>query len=208
MTVAVPLTVNPPTFSEVIERLGHGEARKLSIGDIVYAFGDRAFGAVMLLVAIINMLPWPPGGTTLTGAPLVLLSLELAVGREHLWLPKWTMAVSVDRAAYRKLSGRFLPVIRSIERLSRPRLYPLTSALSQAVIGLTCLLLSVVLVLPIPLGNIAPAFAIAFFSLGIMQRDGLAVILGWLFTALSVALLALVWTTVWLAAQAILGRLF
>ena len=208
MTLAVPYTVNPPTFSEVIERLGHGEARKLSIGDIVYAFGDRAFGAVMLLLAIFNMLPWPPGGTTLTGAPLVLLSLELAIGRESLWLPKWTMAVAVDRAAYRRLSGRFLPAIRFIERLSRPRLYPLTSTLGQALIGMTCLLLSVVLVLPIPLGNIAPAFAIAFFSLGVMQRDGVAVILGWLFTALSVALLALVWTTIWLAVQAILAGLF
>lgn len=189
------------TFSEVLESLTEGGPPKLYVGEMVHAFGERAFGAVMLVVALINLLPWPPGGTTLMGAPLLLLSLELAWGRDELWLPQWALKGSVSREGYRRGLRRFMPTIRFAERWTRPRLCFLTSPLGQGLIGLACLFLSVVLVLPIPLGNIAPAAAIALFSLGVMQRDGIAVILGWLAAAVSAGLLALVWTTVWAVAR-------
>lgn len=205
MALIDPGSGRPLTFSEVLEHLGQVGGRKLYVGEMVYAFGDRAFGAAMLMIALINLLPWPPGGTTVVGAPLLLLALELAWGREQLWLPRWAMKGSVDRKAYRRLSGRILPAIRFIERLSRPRLYFLTNPFAQALIGLACLLLSMVLVLPIPLGNIAPAMAIAFFSLGIMQRDGIAVILGWIGALASAGLLVLVWATVWRTVELILA---
>ena len=147
----------------------------------------------MLLFAIVNMLPWPPGGTTITGAPLLFLSLELALGRETLWLPGWAERASISRKTFRDLSGRFIKPIRFSEHLARPRLTFLTGPFGQGLIGLACLFLSVVLVLPIFGGNLIPAVAIGFFSLGIMQRDGLAVLLGWLTTAISIAVLFLAW---------------
>lgn len=183
-------------FSAVLERLGARGSEKLYLGEVVEAFGNRAFGAVMLLFAIVNMLPWPPGGTTLTGAPLLFLSMELAWGRRTLWLPGWIERASINRSTFRNLSGRLLPTIRRGERLSRPRLCFLTSRFGQGLIGLACLLLSAVLVLPVFGGNLVPAIAIGFFSLGVMQRDGLAVLLGWLTTALSVAILFFAWKLV------------
>lgn len=186
-------TGRPNSFSRVLEGLGNREGEKLHLGEIVDAFGDRAFGAVMLFFAIVNMLPWPPGGTTLTGAPLLFLSLELAWGRERVWVPGWVERASVNRSTFRNLSRRFMPTIRLMERLSAPRLCFLTSRFGQGLIGLACLLLSAVLVLPIFGGNLIPAVAIGFFSLGVMQRDGLAVLLGWLTTAISVAVLFFAW---------------
>src|SRR5690606_21018706 len=100
----LPATVEPRprTFSEVLEALGRGEGERLQVGEMVRAFGERAFGAVMLVVALLNLLPWPPGGTTLMGAPLLLLSFELALARDGLWLPRWALRGSVSRAAYRR----------------------------------------------------------------------------------------------------------
>lgn len=77
--------------------------------------------------------------------------------------------------------------------MARPRLYFLTGGFGQGLIGLACLFLSAVLVLPIFGGNLIPAVAIGFFSLGVMQRDGLAVLLGWLTTAAAIAILFLAW---------------
>lgn len=204
MTLPVTVEQRARTFSEVLEDLGRDGPSKLYVGEMVHAFGERAFGAVMLVVALLNLLPWPPGGTTLMGAPLLLLSLELAWGRDELWLPQWALKGSVSRAGYRRGLARLLPTIRFAERWTRPRLCWLTSSLGQGLIGLACLFLSVVLVLPIPLGNIAPAAAIALFSLGVMQRDGIAVILGWIAATVSVGLLALVWATVWAVASRLL----
>lgn len=193
MSLTESSTGRPLGFSAVLERLGQRGGDRLFLGEIVEAFGKRAFGAVMLFFGIINLLPWPPGGTTLTGAPLLFLSLEMAWGRETLWLPKWADRLSVNRETFRRLSGRLLPLIRTGERLSKPRLGFLTGRLGQGLIGLACLALSIILVLPVFGGNLIPAIAITIFSLGVMQRDGLAVLLGWLTTALTVGVLILAW---------------
>lgn len=196
MSLTVTSTGRPMRFSDTLERLGSHGGEKLFLGEIVEAFGERAFGAVMLLFAIVNMLPWPPGGTTLTGAPLLFLSAELAWGRNTLWLPHWLGRASVGRETFRKMSGRLMKLIRFSEALSRPRLYFMTGRLGQALIGLACLILSAILVLPVFGGNLIPAVAIGFFSLGIMQRDGLAVLLGWITTAITVAVLVFAWKLV------------
>ena len=48
----------------------------------------------------------------------------------------------------------------------------------EYLVGLVCLLLAVVLVLPVPLGNMLPALAISLLALGIMERDGLWILAG------------------------------
>lgn len=196
MSLTETSTGRPRRFSDTLERMGAHGGEKLHLGEIVEAFGERAFGAVMLLFAIVNMLPWPPGGTTLTSAPLLFLSAELASGRDSLWLPRWLGRASVKRDRFRTLSGRLMKIIRFSEALSRPRLYFLTGRLGQGLIGLACLCLSAILVLPVFGGNLIPAVAIGFFSLGIMQRDGLAVLLGWIMTGVTVAVLILAWNLV------------
>lgn len=202
MSLTETSTGRPLAFSHTLERLAGRPGAKLYLGEIVEAFGERAFGAVMLLFAIVNMLPWPPGGTTITGAPLLFLSIELAWGRDTLWLPNWIERRSVKRETFRTLSGRFMKLIRFSESLSRPRLYFLTGPFGQGLIGLACLFLSAILVLPVFGGNLIPAIAIGFFSLGVMQRDGLAVLLGWLTTGITVAVLFLAWRLVLAGFQA------
>lgn len=183
----------PRAFSEVVEKIGERPGETLCLGEVVEAFGSRAFGPVMFFFALVNMMPWPPGGTTLTGAPLLLLSIELAGGREELWVPRWTGRASIKRPLFRKLNGRFRRGLKLTERLSKPRLHVLTGGAGQRLIGIACVFLSAVLVLPIWGGNLLPAVAVGFFSLGIMQRDGAAVLAGWILTAATVAVLFLAW---------------
>lgn len=193
MTLIETSTGRPRAFSDVLVLLAARPARKLCLGEVVEAFGDRAFGPVMFFFALVNLLPWPPGGTTLTGAPLLLLSVELALGRDTLWVPRWAERIAINRVTFQKLSQRFLRPLRWTEAVARPRLYVLTGGFGQGLIGLACLFLSAVLVLPVFGGNLIPAVAIGFFALGVMQRDGVAVLLGWLTTAAAVAILFLAW---------------
>ena len=196
MSLTETSTGRPRAFSDVVEMLGTRPGERLCLGEIVEAFGDRAFGPVMFFFALVNMLPWPPGGTTLTGAPLLLLAMELALGRETLWIPRWAERVAINRQTFRKLSARFRKPLTLMEKLSRPRAAFMTGGLGQGSIGLACVFLSAVLVLPIWGGNLLPAVAIGFFSLGVMQRDGLAALIGWLLTGATVAVLFLAWALI------------
>jgi hypothetical protein len=86
---------------------------------------------------------------------------------------------------------KVLPWIRRMEAVSRPRLDFLFGSMGQRLIGLVCTLLALVLILPIPLGNILPATAVTVLSLALVQRDGVLALLGYGLAATSVAVLVL-----------------
>ena len=90
-------------------------------------------------------------------------------------------------------SGKLTPMLQRVERVSRPRLVFLFGPVGDRIIGLTITLLSLVLLLPIFLGNMAPAAAIAAFGLALVQRDGVLALIGYAIAGLSVGLLAVGW---------------
>lgn len=184
-------------FSQVLQALAEAEGDKVSVNDIVRAFGERAFGALMLTVGLLNMLPWPPGGTTVVGAPLLFITLQLAIGREQLWLPRWLCRASFSRPNFRNGLRKVQPWLQKAERLTKPRLPWAVTGVAERLIGVAGLLLTCVLVLPIPFGNFAPAITISLFAIGLVQRDGVAALLGWAATAVSVGILVLAGKAIW-----------
>ena len=128
-------------FSSVLDGLAHAPGERLSLLELVEAFGERAFGAVLLVISLINMLPLPPGGTTITGAPLLLVAAQLAIGRDTLWLPRRLLDATLARETFAKGVARAGPTLRTAERLTRPRLPVLVTDLSERLIGLAVLVL-------------------------------------------------------------------
>lgn len=192
------------SFSEVLEALAEGE-EKLSIAEVVDAFGERGIGAMILMLSLMAILPWPPGGKAVFGLPIILLAGELAVRRPALWLPGWMMRAAIDRSAYRRALGRAIKPVRFIENLTRPRLSAMTTPVGEVAIGLACVFLAIMMALPIPFGDMLPALGLILLSLGLMQRDGLMVLGGWIFVGISGVYLVLVWTAVVHLAHAMAG---
>lgn len=183
-------------FSQVLEDIGAKDDPKLYLGELVNAFGERGFGALMLLLGLISALIGAlPGTTTILGVPIFLIALQLVIRGDQLWLPRWALKRSIDRETYRNAIAKALKPLRSVERLSRPRLSIMTSELSEILIGLACILLCAILVLPIPGGNLVPSLIIVAFGFGLVQRDGLAIVIAWT----AIAILCAGAVTVWLA---------
>ncbi|WP_454285986.1 exopolysaccharide biosynthesis protein [Rhizobium arsenicireducens] len=177
-------------LSDILTSIAGDESReRVSIGDIFEAMGDRAFGALMLIFALPNTMPTPPGTSALTGAPLVFLSAQLMLGQTP-WLPRIIADRSMARSDFASIVSRISPWLARGERMLRPRLDIFIYPPAEYLIGLLCLILSVILALPIPLGNILPAIAICLFSFGILERDGLCVLLGTAMFAVSVTVVA------------------
>ncbi len=168
-------------FSQVLEDIGAKSDPNLYLGELVNAFGERGFGALMLFFGLMNVaIGIIPGTTTILGAPLLLMGLQLIIRRDQLWLPRWALKRSIEREAYRNGLATVLPRLKKMERLSRPRLKIMTSELSEVLIGIATFLLAFILILPIWGGNLIPALIISTFGFGLMQRDGLAVLIGWI----------------------------
>lgn len=181
-------------LSEVLEDIAHDPARdRISISDLVLAMDGRAFGALLLIFALPNVLPTPPGTSGILGLPLIFLSAQLMMGRLP-WLPAFIATRSMERSAFAALVGKMTPVLGRAEKLLAPRLTFMVSEMAQRFIGAALLVLAIVLALPIPLGNMLPAFAMTLISLGMLERDGLWVGIGLVLGAVS---LVIVWGVVW-----------
>ncbi|WP_404294635.1 exopolysaccharide biosynthesis protein (plasmid) [Microvirga sp. RSM25] len=179
-------------FSEILTELASRPAAAVSLGDVLDAFGDRAFGALMLVFAVPNMLPLPPGLSVVLGAPLLFVTAQLMLGRPALWMPRFIRRQSISRDFFVRLTTKLSPVLQRAERNLRPRLSVLLHPVNERIVGAAWLLLAIILLLPIPFGNIPPAWAIAAFALGLLERDGLATLVGWFGTIGSVLILAAV----------------
>ena len=156
----------------------------VSIQDLLHALGDRALGALIFLFAFPNVLPLPPGTSFVLGAPLVFLVGQLMLALPPR-LPHFIGKRSMARQDFAALVARIVPWLVRAEKLLRPRLQVLTSEVMERVIGAVCLLLAILLVLPIPFGNMLPALAISCMALGLLERDGLWVLIGLLVSAVA-----------------------
>jgi hypothetical protein len=180
----------------------------ISVRDILNAFGDRAFAALMLVFAAPNMFPLPPGVSAVLGAPLLFITAQLMLGYSSLRLPHMIADRSMRREVFVGFTAKLDPVVKRAESILRPRLTGLLRPIPERLIGAACLILAVILFLPIPFGNIPPAIAISLFSLGILERDGLAVSLGWLAVLGSGLILAAVSSAIIAAIEAFFDHLW
>ncbi|NGZ83367.1 exopolysaccharide biosynthesis protein [Duganella aceris] len=170
-------------LSQLLRRLADDASRdRIAVGDLMQALGDRAIGALLFIFAFPNILPVPPGTSAVLGAPLVFLAAQLTFGMRP-WLPGFISRRSMARADFHKMVGHVLPWLQRAEKLLRPRVSVLTVPPFEYLMGLICLLLATVLVLPIPLGNMLPALAISLLALGLIERDGYAIAAGLLAAA-------------------------
>ena len=172
-------------LSEILSDIAADPMREfVAIADLIATLGGRGRAALILLFAVPNVLPAPPGVSGLLGLPLLYLAVQMMQGRLP-WLPQLIGARGMPRDRFAQLVARLSPLLARAERLLRPRWPALVSHRAERGLGAACLVLAVVLVLPIPLGNMLPALAICLIALGVLERDGLWVAAGLVTGALS-----------------------
>jgi hypothetical protein len=179
------------SLSDLLSTLAEVETEAVRVDVIVEHFGRRAFGAVLFIFSIPNLLPLPPGSSTFLSLPLLILAPQLAAGSPRPWIPRWLGRRTISRSALRSMTARAVPLIERAERMTTPRLSVMFGRLGDVSIGVVCTLLAAVLILPIPLGNLLPAAAVAALSLSLIQRDGLLTLIGYATAAISACVLVL-----------------
>jgi hypothetical protein len=179
------------TLSALLLALAECEGSRLSIEAVLAHFGRRAFGAALFVFAAPNLLPLPPGSSTVLGLPLLIIAPQLMFGAKTPWLPRSVGCRTLDLSVLRAFCRRAAPWVARVERLTTRRLPFMFAGPGVIAIGLVCTLLAAVLLLPIPLGNLLPATAIAILALSLTQRDGVLAVAGHLAAGASVAVLVL-----------------
>lgn len=177
MNVAAP----PLRTSDLLTRLGDASAgATVSFDDLLDEFRQRAFGALLLVVLLPTFIPVPVGIGAVTGPFIALFGLQMLLTLQHPWLPKWLGRRNMKRSTVQGFGRRFRPLLARIERVCRPRLQGLIeNRAAHAFTGLQLVLLGFLLSLPIPGTNYPFGFILLLYCIGLIERDGLVLLIGW-----------------------------
>lgn len=166
----------------IISKLPPTEVTLIEIMDIV---GSDSLMLLTIFLSLVFLVPVSiPGVSTVFGTGILLIGVTRLFARK-LWLPKAIATRKISSEKLRLGFKRALVWFHRLEKISRPhRLQGLTSnglmALSN---NLSFILAAVLLMAPfgfIPFSNTLPAVALIFLAIGLMQRDGQSILLGYL----------------------------
>ena len=161
----------------------------LTIADALELIGRSGFGFVMLLLALPALIPIPGPFGMIFGSALAIVSLQFAIGLESLWLPSLLANRRISAKAFEALERYASPLVRRIEHFVRPgRMKAFAGPRMPYLLALPVFCLAVAVALPIPFGNLAPVVALCAIAIGLIERDGLVVLLGLSMTVIALAI--------------------
>jgi hypothetical protein len=152
---------------------------EISIRELRDQLSGRIYGMLLLVLALPNLIPLPaPGLSAITGLPLLILSVQLMLGKNTPWFPQVVLNRKIRTEHLQQICTKTIPHLSKLERYVLPRFFWLVHPPADRIIATVCVLLSLLIMLPIPFGNALPALAVCFFSIALLQRDGIFVLAG------------------------------
>jgi hypothetical protein len=152
-----------------------GRAHALTVGALVDKAAEAGFG---FLIGVLALIAIPFFGlSTPFGLAIALLGAQLMVGRRQPWLPARARRRELSMAMLDRVLGLLSRRTRWLARLSRRRW---EVAIRPPLIGLGIVLLALGLALPLPIpgSNLMFLIPLLMYSIGVLERDGLWIVLG------------------------------
>lgn len=197
------MTAQPFDEMPISKRLSQladdAEGPSVTLNWILGQLHERAFGLFLLVLALPCCIPFLYGIPQIVALPLMFVSAQILIGRTSPWLPMRLGAREVTKAGLHDLANRARPWLEKIEALSRPRLGMLTHPPLDRIVGVALVVFSASILVPLPGTNTVPGFAVVLVSMGLLQRDGVLVLIG--------SLLGTVWIATLIFAGATLASL-
>lgn len=160
-----------------------GEAGShLTLADLIQLLGAKAHRLLLLVAALFNMIPGPPGFGGTIAWTTFLIALAMVLNRP-IRLPNFLGKRRLPLNILIRASDQMLRVATILARFSRSRMRWLTSAAATVPYGVIVMAVSVVMSLPIPLINAIPNVGLCVIAFSMLNRDGVGVLVGLFITA-------------------------
>ena len=163
-----------PISRIVAEVAARFPGERISLGDMAEAFGDRAFGLLILLLLLPSLLP---GMASVFGTPVLILGVQMGLGRRTPKLPAFIARQTIRREDLLRLSGASSKWLKKVEQFVRPRPGWFTTKGGDKLFGWLTAYVALMLILPGPGTNGPPAFGNIVMALGLVEADNRT--LGW-----------------------------
>jgi hypothetical protein len=155
----------------------------ITLSELIQRVGNDGLLILVALLTLVFLIPVSiPGVSTVFGAAILLISVSRLLRRD-LWIPSTLEHRVIGTRKLRPLLRKALSWLKKIEYVSRPnRMGWLAADGAMGTLNSMALILgAVLLMMPfglIPFSNTFPAVAILLLAIGLLQKDGVSVLLG------------------------------
>ncbi|HEX8603444.1 MAG TPA: exopolysaccharide biosynthesis protein [Pseudoduganella sp.] len=184
----------------------------ITLSELIHRVGSDGLLLLTALLTLVFLIPVSiPGVSTVFGAAILLIGLS-RLFRRDLWIPARMKDRVIGTRKLRPVLRKALPWLQKIERVSRPNRirWLVTDGPVDRLNNASIILGAVLLMMPfgmIPFSNTFPAVALLFLAIGLLQRDGVCVLLGYISNLVTIVYFGLLFTGGGLAAREAFNRL-
>ncbi len=184
----------------------------ITLSELIHRVGNDGLLILTALLTLVFLLPVSiPGVSTVFGAAILLIGVSRLFRRE-LWIPARIKHKIIGTRKLRPVLRKALRWLKKIERVSRPnRIQWLVADGPMEHLNNASLILgAILLMMPfglIPFSNTFPAVALLFLAIGLLQRDGVCVLLGYISNVATIVYFGVLIGGGGLVAREVFGRL-
>ena len=163
------------------------DSERLTLGQMLERVGTQGLLLFAALLTLVFLIPVSiPGVSTVFGAAILLIGFSRLLDRP-LWLPARLRDRELPAERLRQMLERGMVWVHRLERISRAHRLPfLAQGRAMDIFNsLAFIFAALLLMMPfgfIPFSNTLPGIALLFYAIGMIQRDGVAILLGHLGT--------------------------
>lgn len=183
------------SLHQLLDRLDTAATgERVDVECMMEAVGRSSFGALLLLGGLVTLSPLDiiPGIPTLIALAVLIVCVQLLMGRRHFWLPAWVLRRSITTRSFRRGLTWLQKPAQFGDRLVRRRLPALTTGTAVKIIAVGCM----VVALAMPVMEVVPfsanlaGVALTAFGLAVIAHDGLLALIAFAATAAGVVVIA------------------
>jgi len=161
-------------LSEELRTLLRTDGESLTVAQLVDRVGDRGFGLLLLVLSLPSALPVPAAGYSVPfGILLLILALQMLAGKVRPVFPGRMERFTLSQGMAERLLKGAAWIFQKLEWIVRPRMRWVGRRPGRVFMGLLVLVMAVLMMIPIPLTNTAPAAVIFLIGVGLTEEDGL-----------------------------------
>lgn len=179
-------------FDNLLATCSRSHGAKVSVGDIAAGLGSRSFAPLILAIGVLGVTPIDsiPTLPTIFGIVVFLTAGQLLLGRRSLWIPGIISARSVNGDRLKAALVRAKPAAKRVDTWIGARYGAFTHGGFLTGIAVCCMVLAVIMPFLefVPLVSTIPSLAFTSFGIALLLNDGLASLLGFVFTLVTLFL--------------------
>lgn len=170
-------------LEQLLDRVGeltrHHE--RVSIEMVIEVIGSRSFGPLLMFIGITLFSPLSgiPGMSFFMAVFVLLVAVQMLLGRKKFWLPPFILNRSVEHHKLQKALDWLSKPARGIDRVLKPRLTFLVHRSGSYGIAVLCVVVGLCMPLMelVPFSSSAVGLALLILGLSLVAHDGLLALL-------------------------------